>query len=732
MTGDSHSNDDSDFLDDDFVVEDLVADNEELEDLFETPAPAAGDSKAPAAEAASKESVAGEAPAPADEEDLLFSDHTEGLAPTEEFQKPTFAEDGPTEWDGSELDLESVGVPDASLEAEEEAADPDLAEAEQSFVEELDSLLHSDEEFAVEATDEFELVDLDVADDDGVSELEQSGPFVLDDGDGLWSEGLEAAASEELVFDEADSPAPAEADAFDVEELPVFAEADGEDFDDRATVVSEDATGFGAQADGEALFDNLGDVDNLELLETANGQAGDPGWEPLPSRSMDGLSEVDEVQRTDEEPYDQEGYEEDFDDADDYEDYVDGDEEYVEGHDIYGEQEDEGGAVVVGGPGSSRGRTRALFLSMAASLAIIGGAATIVARPAWFGLSVEPDQVAKVTLDRPEVAVTVAEPRRVPVASENAPAAADEVATGAGVGGESASGELPAKPTTVAPTSDEAETSPSNGEAAGSLGGAAGDARPDVAGADNVAAGALPVASKPDVSEQPTSPVVVAPVATADQNPGDQNPGDAGQGEANTAWPVASGEEPGKPADDGAGLAPFGDGLLVGGASAMKDVNARDGVMPGSRAFAQLHNGNYFIGRVKQVAEESVTLRLSSGEITLANAEIAQLTRLGSSDYEALQRATKGFVRLTNNNRLVGGILSTIADDHIVLEFRSNRVMLPKDLVGEVVSGPEGGSQVRLGTTSEEETWVRGLAERELGSGGGGADKVKTTGQPPR
>ena len=56
----------------------------------------------------------------------------------------------------------------------------------------------------------------------------------------------------------------------------------------------------------------------------------------------------------------------------------------------------------------------------------------------------------------------------------------------------------------------------------------------------------------------------------------------------------------------------------------------------------------------------------------------ARLTELGSSDYEQLQKAASGFVRLTNNNRLVGGILSHIADDHIVLEFRSNRVMLPR------------------------------------------------------
>lgn len=73
--------------------------------------------------------------------------------------------------------------------------------------------------------------------------------------------------------------------------------------------------------------------------------------------------------------------------------------------------------------------------------------------------------------------------------------------------------------------------------------------------------------------------------------------------------------------------------------------------------------------------------------MTLRNFEVARLTELGSSDYEQLQKAASGFVRLTNNNRLVGGILSRIADDHIVLEFRSNRVMLPRSAIGEVVQG---------------------------------------------
>ena len=50
-----------------------------------------------------------------------------------------------------------------------------------------------------------------------------------------------------------------------------------------------------------------------------------------------------------------------------------------------------------------------------------------------------------------------------------------------------------------------------------------------------------------------------------------------------------------------------------------------------------------------------------------------------------------------------------------MLEFRSNRVMLPKTAIGEVVQG-EGEGGVRLGTTREEDDWVRQLSERQLGT----------------
>lgn len=826
MTGDSHSNDDSDFLDDDFVVEDIVGKNDDLEDLFDEPAAGPADSEGNATD--SDAAASGDP----DEDDLLFSDHTEGIEPTEEFQKPTFAEDGDSQWDGERLDLESVGVPAENTEGEDqEAADPELQEAEQSFADELDHMLHDEEDFAIESEDELELV-VDGTDDDGVSEFEQSGPFVLDDGDGLWSEDLESAASddtEEIVLDdgaddtgdtddtfevaaEFDEPVVAEepisadvAATEDFSELPTMAEFGGfgqaEDEielieDGEADLVVEEDAGFAPmsaaeQMVGDAFGDNetivsegpgaavpgdeVEEVSGLELLDTAGNDAGGPGWEPLPERSMDGLSEVDEVQRTEDEEYDTSGYEEDEvyegeegEESYDEEGYdeaavaEEGPLEDVEGHDIYGEDSDR--AVVLGGPGSQR-RSRTLLMSLAASFLFVGIAATLVVRPQWFGLSVEPERVARVNLTRPKVEVAVGEPNAVAVAPVEKPEANKPVAGNPGTGspetGNPASGNpASGNPAAGSPATGNPKTgNPVAGKPAGGTPEGGEPTTGSQAESPQPTQGAKPVAgpakqpeglangseqpkpvNQPESAQGTETTLPVQPIAVASKpgqgpavvKPVGSQPSTTGTGTPTpeTSWPVAVSKPVDKPQTDKPALVPFGDGLLVGANKGMKSARAIDGVMPGSRAFAQLHNGNYFIGKVKQVADETITLRLASGEVTLATNEISQLTRLGSSDYDELQKATKGFVRLTNNNRLIGGIISRIADDHVVLEVRKNRVMLPKSVIGEIVSGKEEDSKVRLGTTTEEENWVRTLAERELGSGQGAAPPIKPTGNP--
>ena len=770
MSGDSHNNDDADFLDEDFVVEDLTGKNEDLEDLFDKPAPQAD---ADAAEDADPDS-----------DDMLFTDHTEGLEPSEQFQgREQFAEDSEAQWESGELDLEDevepeqIGVPDATLESEVAAADPMLDDAKESFTQELDSMLRAEEEFAIDGEAELELVE--AGDSDGpslaeeIDEFEQSGPFVLDDGDGLW-------ADDDALHE--GSTAEAEHEAEQVEEQVLEPLGSGE-----PELVA---------ADEHLAGESDADVEAMPLLEAASvgdePSEQDAGWEPLPSTSVDALSEVDGVERTDDGYED--GYEDDYagSEAAEFEqaDPVAAaaevaptfapppppkpqDLEDVDGHDIYAEDEEDDEAVVVGGPGSHRGRAWGALLSLAAAMLLICGAAVVVARPQWVGLRIEPTRVERVEVARPQIALAIDEPANPLIErvadnsqaatgdgqSETAPETAQPVATGEP--GVAEPGETPP----AATTPEQPETV---------AGGDDGGSQPSATAAQTATEVPIeapieapleaPVETANPVAtgEQPTAQPVETPAETPVESPVETPAGQrkdpvavgtetpalpekpalpvavAGTADDKSGWPVRrTGPQPRVPAAGQAPLTRFGDGLMVGeshpdGARAA----AVDGVMPGSRAFAQLHNGNYFIGSVKQVASQVITLRVESGEVTLKKADIAQLTQLGSADYEELQKATRGFVRLTNNNRLVGGILSRIADDHIVLEFRSNRVMLPRSVVGEIVSG-NGDQAVRLGTTTEEDDWVRKLAERQLGTGKGNEvpqepQQAGPRGGPPR
>lgn len=602
MSGD-HQRDDDDFLDD-FIIEDVGAKNDDLESLFEHPdAPkASGSSDAP------------------DAEDLLFTDHSR--EPTFE-GRPQFAEDAPGAWDGKDLDLEA--------EAGAESTDPAMADAEQSFTRELDSLLKNEDDFGPDSEQDLEVIggSGDTA-GDGISEFEQSGPFVLDDGDGAWQEESAAAEASESTDEES------------VE------------------------LGLGAP-----LQSALGDAEVVE-----------PGWEPLPGPDVDQLAEVGEVARAE-------------DGADGYapaDEFAPQGGEYepalaaaeAEGHDIYAQEEEV--AEVVGTREIERRGLR-VWLSLAASAAILAGAAVVVTKPEWVGLGNAPEKMPQVEVGRPNVVVAVPVPEVIaePLDGEPTPDKPTVVTT----------------PPVVEPPPVVVEPSPPSPPT---------NTTPPVEPA--------PVqTTPPDTVPTPSNPVVL-PAPPVDQK----------------GWPVREAPPVGNAgAPDKPNLIRVNEQLLIGEpdpVAAQRPKAATEGVMPGSRAFAQLANGNYFIGSVKTVDSERLTLNVDNGEVTLQVAALARLTELGSADYSELQRVTSGFVRLTNNNRLVGGILSGIADDHVVLEFRSNRVMLPRSVVGQVVQG-EGDAGVRLDTTREEDDWLRKLVERQVGSGAPPAPAPAPGAAPP-
>ena len=331
-----------------------------------------------------------------------------------------------------------------------------------------------------------------------------------------------------------------------------------------------------------------------------------------------------------------------------------------EGHDIYAE---EASSADVTGAAASRRRVVRLGLCAAAAV-FVGVGVAVLMWPSLLGQAAAPVAVERVELVRPRVAVAVEEP--------SAPAAL----------------EPPVR-----------------------------DRRPATGGVSNVAAPSpRPDAASVETGRDRLPSEALGDVRAADH--GAQSPttasSDAGAGgEINADRPtvVASDETP---------FTRVGESLLVGGLdnAGVAGSAALAGMRPGQRAFAQLSNGNYFIGRVKRVSADEVTLRVDTGEVTLLRRDLAQLTRLGSAERHVVEEAAQGSVRLTNDNRLVGGILQRIEDDVIVLEVRQNRVTLPASAVGEIVEGDERGG-VRLGTTGAEEQWLRERAERELKSSEG-------------
>ena len=170
---------------------------------------------------------------------------------------------------------------------------------------------------------------------------------------------------------------------------------------------------------------------------------------------------------------------------------------------------------------------------------------------------------------------------------------------------------------------------------------------------------------------------------------------------------------------------PAGESLWVGSFDGgARATEAWASVTPGSKAFAQLANGNFFIGSVKAVAADALVLAVKHGEVLLPRSEIRKVTTLDSRDYADLQRATQGFLKLSNDNRLVGEILQTVGDDHYVLQMQSDRIVVPRSAVQQVVE--RGGSEgLRFGSVGDEEQWLRGVAERQLQSQRTGASSQK-------
>lgn len=236
---------------------------------------------------------------------------------------------------------------------------------------------------------------------------------------------------------------------------------------------------------------------------------------------------------------------------------------------------------------------------------------------------------------------------------------------------------------------------------------------------EHLPAAPVEVAVEPDLPPvggelpvEPTDPVVE--VTPLPPNPVEPEPDPIAQGDPSEVEP-ASPPQPASPAG-GERLA-VGEHLEIGGEREVLagPVPAAPGgrttnLVAGDQAFALLHNGNYFVGAVKGVEEEDVTLRIEHGELTLGLADLRSLGSTQGPEFAALRRAAPGFLRLTNQNRLRGSIVK-VDGDGIAVDVQQSRIVLPASEVDEITAEqPEG---IRM-TDEGDEEWVRRLVERRI------------------
>ena len=134
------------------------------------------------------------------------------------------------------------------------------------------------------------------------------------------------------------------------------------------------------------------------------------------------------------------------------------------------------------------------------------------------------------------------------------------------------------------------------------------------------------------------------------------------------------------------------------------------GLASGDHAFVQLVNGNFFLGNVKTLASQNLTLLVEHGEVTLTFEELRGLGTVDSPEYRRLMRMEPGVIKLLNENRLAGSILNT-EDDNVVIEMGSTRVMVPKAVIEEV--GDEQPREVRVQDDADD-AWIQALIEQRL------------------
>ena len=175
----------------------------------------------------------------------------------------------------------------------------------------------------------------------------------------------------------------------------------------------------------------------------------------------------------------------------------------------------------------------------------------------------------------------------------------------------------------------------------------------------------------------------------------------------------------------------FGEGLEIRRV-VDPDENRRGGVqdvVPGMRAFAQLRNEEIFIGVVKRVEANYVTLDLQPGEVSLDRAELSALSPVASQDGSEYTTAEHGYVRLASEARLWGKILRNATTDNVILRTDDSRITIPAGDVIDVAGTSKAGTDL---VDDEDDKWLDERARQRLLDLVGPRDERVRTPSPAR
>ena len=137
-----------------------------------------------------------------------------------------------------------------------------------------------------------------------------------------------------------------------------------------------------------------------------------------------------------------------------------------------------------------------------------------------------------------------------------------------------------------------------------------------------------------------------------------------------------------------------------------------------------MRNDEVFVGVVRRMDADLVTLDLEPGEVSLALAGLSRIEPLATAGSDELTEAERGFVRLKNSTRFYGRILRDPESGSLIVQEDRQRIVLPKDQVSSFGSSGSSSTQVVL---EGDDEWLNQRVREKLKQFGSGTKAATGT-----